>query len=281
VREADRVATGELLLGYSNEAGIFPRSPVLSADARAPGALRRRDKDFGRNGSYLAFRQLEQDVGAFWRSMALIGEHPTVEDRVRLAAKMVGRWPDGSALVTRPLRYGPRAPNPNDFDYARDDPHGDRCPAGAHIRRTNPRALLSRDPDLGLAKSKKHRILRRGRSYGPPFVPSMQPEDMVAAAEAGSGDASPRGLHFLAFNADLANQFEFVQQTWINGSVFQGLHGEVDPLVGDPSVTGGRYSIPSEPLRRVECLQRFVQVRGGAYLFLPGKAALEYLAALG
>ncbi len=280
-READRVATGELLLGYPNEAGISPRSPILSEKARARSALRAKDGDLGRNGSYLVFRQLEQDVAAFWRSMALIGPNPTVEDRIRLASKMVGRWPDGSALVTRPERHGPRGANPEDFDYARDDPHGDRCPAGAHIRRTNPRALLSRDPDVGLAKSKKHRVLRRGRSYGPPFVPSMTPEEAIAAVEAGTGDATPRGLHFLCFNADLANQFEFVQQTWINGAVFQGLHGEVDPLVGDPSATGGRYSIPSEPLRRVQCMQRFVQVRGGAYLFFPGRAALEYLAALG
>jgi Dyp-type peroxidase family len=280
-RDADRVAAGELLLGYPNEAGILPRSPVLSKAARGRDKLVTAGADFGRNGSYLVFRQLEQDVGAFWRSMALIGPSPTVEDRIRLAAKMVGRWPDGAALVTRPDPAGPRAPDPENFDYARDDPHGDRCPFGAHIRRTNPRATLSRDPDLGLAKSKKHRILRRGRSYGEPFVRSMAPAELIAAAEAGSGHPGPRGLHFLCFNADLANQFEFVQQTWINGSVFQGLHGEVDPLVGDPTVSGGRFSIPSEPLRRIECVQRFVQVRGGAYLFLPGRAALEYLAKSG
>jgi Dyp-type peroxidase family len=279
-RDADRVAAGELLLGYANGANIFPRSPLLSKAARSPSALRTPGGDLGRNGSYLVFRQLEQDVASFWKSMACIGASPTVSDRVRLASKMVGRWPDGAALVTRPEQDGPRSPDPEDFDYARDDPHGDRCPFGAHIRRTNPRATLSRDPDEGLAKSKKHRVLRRGRSYGSPFVSSMTPADLIEAAEAGTGLPGPRGLQFLCFNADLANQFEFVQQTWINGSVFQGLHDEVDPLVGDPSVTGGRFSIPSEPLRRIECVRRFVQVRGGAYLFLPGRAALEYLAAL-
>jgi Dyp-type peroxidase family len=279
-READRIAAGELLLGYANEAGIFPRSPVLSAVAKRRTSLRTAGADFGRNGSYLVFRQLEQDVAAFWKSMACVGPNPTVDDRVRLASKMVGRWPDGSALVTRPEQNGPRAALPENFDYAHDDPHGDRCPFGAHIRRTNPRATLSHDPAEGLAKSKKHRILRRGRSYGAPFVPSMTPSELIEAAESGTGHPGQRGLHFLCFNADLANQFEFIQQTWINGTVFQGLHGEVDPLVGDPSATGGRFSIPSEPLRRIECVRRFVQVRGGAYLFLPGKAALEYLAAL-
>jgi Dyp-type peroxidase family len=281
VRDADRLATGELLLGYLNEANILPRSPTLSSDSKARSGFERVDGDFGRNGSYLVFRQLEQDVGGFWRSMACIGSEATVEDRVRLASKMVGRWPDGAALVTHPRSGTERARDPENFDYARDDPHGERCPLGAHIRRSNPRASLAADPDLGLAKSKKHRILRRGRSYGEPFVDPMTPDELVRAAETGTGRPGPRGLQFLCFNADLANQFEFVQQTWLNGTVFQGLHGEVDPLVGDPSVTGGRFSVPSEPLRRVQCVRRFVTVKGGAYLFLPSRAALRYLTLLG
>jgi Dyp-type peroxidase family len=280
-RDADLVATGEFLLGYPNEANILPRSPALSEAAKARKGFERADGDFGRNGSYLVFRQLEQDVGGFWRSMACIGAEATVDDRVRLASKMVGRWPDGAALVTHPHGSTQRARDPENFDYARDDPHGDRCPFGAHIRRSNPRASLAKDPELGLAKSKKHRLLRRGRSYGEPFVEPMTPDELVRAAENGTGRPGPRGLQFLCFNADLANQFEFVQQTWINGTVFQGLHGEVDPLVGDPAVTGGRFSVPSEPLRRVQCLRRFVTVRGGAYLFLPSRAALGYLSRLG
>jgi deferrochelatase/peroxidase EfeB len=281
VRDADLVETGELLLGYPNEANILPRSPTLSAAAKARTGFERVDGDFGKNGSYLVFRQLEQDVGGFWRSMACIGPGATVDDRVRLASKMVGRWPDGAALVTHPQSSAQRSRDPENFDYARDDPHGDRCPLGAHIRRSNPRASLAVDPELGLAKSKKHRILRRGRSYGEPFVEPMTPSALVHAAEAGTGRPGPRGLQFLCFNADLANQFEFVQQTWINGTVFQGLHGEVDPLVGDPSVTGGRFSVPSEPLRRIQCVRRFAIVKGGAYLFLPSRAALRYLTLLG
>lgn len=280
-RDADRVAPGELLLGYANEAEILPRSPVLSpaVAVRAPAPLA--ERDFGRNGSYLVYRTLEQDVGAFWKAMGVKARSPAVADRVALASKIVGRWPDGAPLVTRPEPSGPIPRHAEDFDYAHDDPHGERCPLGSHIRRSNPRATLARDPDMGLKKSKKHRILRRGRPYGEPFVPSMSPEDLARAADAGAGSPGKRGIHFLCFNADIANQFEFVQQTWTNGPVFQGLHGEVDPLVGDPAPHGGLFTIPEACVRsRVEGLPRFVHVRGGAYFFAPSRAALCVLVTL-
>ncbi len=280
-READRLAAGEFLLGYPNEADIYQRSPVLSEPARRRGRLSRQDHDFGKNGSYLVVRQLEQDVAAFWRAMSLAGSDSTVADRVALASKMIGRWPDGVPLVARGTPDGPRPRHAEDFDFAHDDPLGHKCPFGAHIRRANPRATLATDPDMGLAKSKKHRILRRGRSYGEPFVDRMVPEELIRAAEAGEGHPGPRGLHFLCFNADIANQFEFVQQTWLNGSVFQGLHGEVDPLMGDPADTGGLFTVPGEPLRRrVTGVPRFVTVRGGAYFFAPSQAGLHYLSRL-
>jgi Dyp-type peroxidase family len=279
-RDADRLAAGELLLGYSNEAGIFPRSPALSAAGQARAAFFGSKPDFGRNGSYLVFRTLEQDVGLFWRTTLRNGGTEGLEARVEFAAKMVGRWPDGRPLVSITNGSGQRT-DPEDFDYAHDDPLGHACPFGAHIRRTNPRATLSRDPAIGLQKSKKHRILRRGRTYGEPFTPQLTPTDIVKAADSNAGRPGPRGLHFMCYNADIANQFEFVQQTWVNGPVFQGLHGEVDPLVGNPDPTGGLFTIPGSPIRsRVHEIPRFVHVRGGAYLFLPSHAALRYLAAL-
>ena len=157
--------------------------------------LARADHDLGKNGSYLVVRQLEQDVGGFWRAMALAGNAATIDDRVRLASKMIGRWPDGAPLVTRPEPYGKPPPNAEEFDFARDDPHGHKCPFGAqHSPRESARMALSNDPDLGLAKSKKHRILRRGRSYGEPFVQNMVPEELIRAAESNTGRPGPRGL---------------------------------------------------------------------------------------
>jgi Dyp-type peroxidase family len=278
-READRLATGELLLGYPNEVGILPRSPVLSSTGRGRAAFAA-NGDFGKNGSYLVFRTLEQDVGLFWRTTLGAAGAKTPAARVALASKMVGRWPDGTPLVSVPEGAVQNADR-EDFDYAHDDPHGLSCPFGAHIRRSNPRATLARDPVTGLQKSKKHRILRRGRTYGEPFTQHLTPEEIIEAADAHAGRSGPRGLHFMCYNADLANQFEFVQQTWINGPIFQGLHGEVDPLVGAPDDTSGLFTIPGDPIRkRVHRLPRFVHVRGGAYFFLPSRAALRYLASL-
>lgn len=278
--DADRIATGELLLGYANEAGIFPRSPILSPAGKGRAPFSDANGDFGKHGSYLVFRTLEQDVGLFWRTTVRNGA-ADLDARVKFAAKMVGRWPDGAPLVSVPEGRAPLADR-DAFDYAHDDPYGYGCPFGAHIRRTNPRATLSRDPAVGLQKSKKHRILRRGRSYGEPFTTNLTTDAIIKAADANAGHPGPRGLHFMCYNADIANQFEFVQQTWVNGPVFQGLHGEVDPLVGNPEPTSGLFTIPGDPLRsRVHGLPRFVQVRGGAYFFLPSRAALRYLAALG
>jgi len=85
----------------------------------------------------------------------------------------------------------------------------------------------------------------------------------------------------MCYNSDIANQFEFVQQTWVNGPTFQGLHAEVDPLVGNPDATAGLFTIPGNPVRaRVHGIPPFVHVRGGSYFFLPSQAALRYLAAL-
>ena len=73
-------------------------------------------------------------------------------DEQMLAAKVVGRWPDGTPLVTHPEKPDPdfdaAARGANDFRYS-GDLDGRRCPIGSHIRRCNPRdALGSRAADV-------------------------------------------------------------------------------------------------------------------------------------
>jgi Dyp-type peroxidase family len=274
----DLVAAGEFVLGHPNAYGQMPPSPTVAPHALLDGG--NGWGDLGRNGSYLVFRQLSQDVGAFWQAVAAAAGGQT-DHAVTLAAKMVGRWPGGAPLVKSPARDDPSLALDDDFMYYRSgDPHGLNCPIGAHIRRTNPRDALDPVPgsDRSIEVGKRHRLLRRGRTYGPPLTPSLAPASLIAAPE----DGRDRGLHFLCFNAHLGRQFEFVQHTWVNNPKFDGLYSDDDPLIGaraDGTGAGsGTFTVQARPVRqRVTGLPRFVQVRGGAYFFTPGLRALRYL----
>jgi Dyp-type peroxidase family len=276
------VAPGEFVLGYPDNYGRPAGGPTVAAGTdrgqRLPAAVERRRRDLGRNGSYLVFRQLAQDVPAFHRFLEgatrTPGRAADPAGAARLAAEMVGRWPSGTSLV--------HAPEGDDLDPARDgnafgyhdlDQDGLRCPLGAHVRRANPRDSSKKNPEQALRSANNHRLLRRGRHYGLPIAdPPSRPEEEEGA---------DRGLLFVCLNGDIERQFEFVQHTWLNNPNFAGLNGEVDPVVGDPERSGGRFTEQREPVRRrIGGLSRFVTTRGGGYFFLPGVPALEYLAAL-
>jgi Dyp-type peroxidase family len=275
------VRAGEFLLGYPNEYGLYTDRPLLEPSADPAGTLRQDAAgsgrpDLGRNGSYLVFRQLRQDVSAFWRFVDGATRRPDgnsdPEARLRLAAKMVGRWPSGAPLTLAPDADDPALAEANDFAYHDEDRRGTRCPVGSHIRRSNPRDSL--DPRPGTSGSfdvnRRHRILRRGREYGPPLS-----TDQALVGD----DSADRGLHFICLNANIQRQFEFVNHTWLNNPKFDRLYDDADPLVAPSAPHGGTFTIPTEGVReRVTNVPRFVSVKGGAYFFLPSLAALRYLA---
>lgn len=283
----DAIKAGEFVLGYRNEYGLLAERPLVHQSADPGGILppaslsensqdpASEDRDLGRNGSYLVLRQLSQDVSGFWafvdRASCRAYGHSDPAARTKLAAKIVGRWPDGSPLVLSPDSED-QGPD-DDFRYHHIDPHGLRCPVGAHIRRTHPRDSL--DPDPGSERSvevdKRHRILRRGRTYGAPL-------SREAALNGTHHEDEERGLHFICLCANIARQFEFVQHTWANNPKFGGLDDDPDPLIGR---AGRAFTVQAEPVsRRVTGLPSFVGMRGGAYFFLPGLRALRYLASL-
>jgi Dyp-type peroxidase family len=286
------VPPGEFVLGYPNAYGQLTDRPLLSA-ADDPRRLLPRDPagsgaaDLGRNGCYLVMRQLEQDVDGFWRYAGQATRRPDGSDdpgaRTALAAKMVGRWPSGAPLVKTPDRDDPRLGDDNDFDYYRTDPLGLACPLGAHIRRMNPRDSLDPQPgtEASIAVNDGHRLLRRGRSYGPgDGTPTAAGQDSHTERLA-RADVAPRretGLHFICLVASLIRQFEFVQHTWLNNPTFHGLYDDTDPLVGSRLPRGATFTEPARPVRRrYRGLPQFVRTRGGAYFFLPGVSALRYL----
>ncbi|MGA7322990.1 MAG: hypothetical protein WBX25_00555, partial [Rhodomicrobium sp.] len=224
-------------------------------------------RDLGRNGSFLVIRQLEQNVEAFniyleSAAAQLRNEWPDFEITAEwLAAKMIGRWRDGTSLVRNPSGTG-RPEIDNNFLLGRDDPEGLKCPFGAHIRRANPRDSLKPGDKDQIAISNRHRIFRVGRPY----------------TDVGrSGKTEPRGLLFMCVNGDIERQFEFIQQTWIVSPYFHGLGKENDPVIA-PIRHDSTFTIPTHrgPIT-LRNMQTFITMRGGAYFFLPSRSAMRFL----
>ena len=245
--------------------------------------------DLGRNGTYLVLRDLRQDVRGFWEFLErqAVATGASAQD---LAESMVGRSIGGKPLAhpsDRPIPAIPVEDALNSFTFA-GDADGAVCPLGAHIRRANPRnadmpggpggALSRLVRILGFAQggvrddlvapARFHRIIRRGRKYGDDGAPDGE-----------------RGLRFVCLNANIARQFEFVQNAWLMSTHFGGLAGESDPLLGNrqplpgcPATDAFTRPRPDGVPRRLTGLPQFVTVQGGAYFFLPGLRALRYLA---
>ena len=239
---------GEFILGYPDENGPpanLPQPEVLS-----------------RNGSYMAYRRLEEHVGRFRDFLRQNGR--TAEQQELIAAKLMGRWRSGAPLVLSPDKDDPAlGADPqrnNDFNYRDMDPHGYAVPLGSHARRMNPRDTA--------VNMNRRRMIRRGATYGPHL-----PDDA-------SEDGVERGIAAFVICASLIRQFEFAQNVWANDRNFHELRNERDPVIGNHDGTL-EFKIPKRPIRRkIEGLPAFTTLRGGAYFFLPGLRALRYLAAL-
>jgi Dyp-type peroxidase family len=232
--------------------------PDFTHDAREPR------RDLGRNGTFLVVRQLEQDVARFdrWLTQAasrlapVAGLAPGVTKQDWLAAKVIGRWRDGTPLALHP--HGPVGGVPeNGFRYAEFDGSGAKCPIGSHIRRANPRDGAITPSREASRAAQMHRMIRVGRPYR---------------------SAQGVGTLFMCVVADIERQFEFVQQRWLLNPAFNGLPQETDPLVGT-NPQGRRFSIPGSQGCVVDGLQDFVKMLGGGYYFVPSRSALSVLVA--
>jgi len=290
------VPTGEFILGYPNHYDVIPPTPVVPASLDPGGILAALEnpyhagggwRDFGRHGSFVVYRKLQQHVAAFWNAIRqeTVRRRGVDDERymIWLASKMVGRWPSGAPLVHAPHGDDPTQATNDAFEYG-DDPDGLACPIGAHIRRTNPRDDLKPYPaEQSRHMTEAHRLLRRARVFGPPpFDPALLRTGRAATLSI-EDDGQPRGIHFFCVNASIRSQFEFVQQTWCNNPGFGGLSANKDPIVGDHARAGEpptRMIIPeAAACIHTASLPRFVTVRGGAYLFMPSLSALRFLAA--
>ena len=254
------VALGEFILGYPDEGHETSEMPL-------PHLL-------GRNGTFLVARKLHQHVARF---RGYVAEQAKLMARIMprahqdymagqdyIAAKMIGRWKDGTSLVRSPVDAH-AGDQMNSFGYG-DDPEGARCPLGAHVRRAYPRDALG----FGAIVARR-RLIRRGIPYGEPLAEG-QFED----------DGQPRGIMFLVYNASIERQFEFVQQQWMNaGDEFE--QGNLaDPVVGSGQ-GHSRMMIAGDardgrPPFLCHGMPQFVSTKGGEYFFVPGLTALRLMA---
>ncbi len=183
-----------------------------------------------KNGSFMVFRRLKQLVPEF--DGYLESQAQTLgTDSVLLGARLVGRWKSGAPIELTPSQddttMGPDPQRNNNFDFS-DDRGERRCPFGAHIRKTNPRADFGLPNNAGVDPQTTavdpHRVMRAGIPFGPE----------VSVAEAANGTtATDRGLMFVCYQTSIPNQFEFVQIKWANntGFIFGKKHPDGSPVV--------------------------------------------------
>jgi Dyp-type peroxidase family len=278
------IPAGDVFIGYDDSEGNVSGQPVATAQP-APTAYNPTPvpppaqplPGWTRNGSFVVYRKLRQDVTGFNNSMATaapgIGLTPE-----QLAAKTIGRWPSGAPMervpgcpahidpaLTDPSTEAPQVLNAthiNAFDFT-DDPDGNNIPRSSHIRKTNPRKDVLPDGDT----SDKHRMVRRGITYGPEFT----------AGEPAYGQTVPdnqdRGLLFINYQASIARIFEFVQSHWANREDFQKPGDGKDPIISQDTPNG----IFTVPAHGQVTFDRWVTTVGGGYFFAPSLSGLRTL----
>jgi Dyp-type peroxidase family len=287
----DTIATGEFIVGYPDEDGNVsgqsppqgpppqPGEPGYPGPAPAPPPPL---PDWTKNGSFLVYRRLRQDVAAFEQFVTQQAPALGIDPEL-LAAKLVGRWRSGAPMEpvpALPAGVDPASTDPsvatpavlrdnqiNDFDYEPGDADGSRVPRAAHIRKVNPRS--SNPP--GKQESNRHRILRRGIPYGPEFQPGEQPYGQQPV-----GDDRDRGLLFLCYQSSLARGFSFVQQSWANARDFPQPGDGEDPIISQ-ALAEREFNLPPQATHLL--MARWVFTTGGEFFFTPSISALAQLAA--
>ena len=186
----DLLYPGEFIFGYTRQTPVSKEDKFDGPNAD-PGDNSLKKDPFGkgpagpkwaRDGSFLVFRRLRQDVGAFHRFLHDTAEKLGVKDPDNASAarlvgsRLVGRWPSGAPVERAPDQENPAladddcknnhfefhdasdpiAKRPGEpsacvdddpaFPQGAADPQATRCPFSGHIRKAYPRDDQPLDP---------------------------------------------------------------------------------------------------------------------------------------
>ena len=238
-----------------------------------------------RNGSFLVFRRLRQDVAAFRAfgasaASTISAEIGRVVSTGEAEALIVGRWPDGTPLLADAT--GPNATvssdemRINNFDYRTETPeltvldqsaprtipavNSDRraqaCPMFAHVRKVNARGMPTDQPGLTVS----FQMMRRGIPYGP--LQAAQPD-------------KERGLLFMAYMTSVEKQFRLLNSQWMNNPLAPEVNAPGhDLLVGQALAGTARSCTLKDSLGNVKATlttnTQWVIPTGGGVFFSPG-----------
>ena len=216
---------------------------VLAEEPTSPGHF----------GSCVVFRKLEQDVALWNHAIRELAAANGIDEELA-AARAMGRFKDGTSLLSSPPGTGPQ----NDFNYA-DDPSGALCPLNAHIRKTNPREAVD---GTAAPDERRRRIARRGITYG--LRPDLHPNGRRFFPPPHTGV----GLLFICYQANIEDQFEYIQGKWANDVNPCRPGAGLDPLIGQ--CRDRRRENPTTSL-----LPQTVRLRGGEYFFAPSLTTLR------
>jgi Dyp-type peroxidase family len=263
----DVVAGGEFVVGYPPErpSGQDPAGDPLSPQPK-----------WAKDGSYTVFRRLRQDVKGF-RDF-VIAEAAEQKMSVDLfEAKLVGRYRSGAPLALADNAADDPGTAKSDilkkdkinaFGYS-TDPEGTQVPRAAHIRKAYPR-----DQQVSHSKpGERPRIVRRGIAYGKSFRHGNPPDSPYGANPDFPDD---RGLLFVCYQRSIRDQFEFIQDQWVNQDSVPEDGDGVDPVASQASPER-TIRIPGAKTDPVHLHRQWVTTTGGEYFFSPSISALKLL----
>lgn len=275
---------GQFIFGYAKQSPDSYREPAPISETEK--------SDFLKNGSFLVFRRLRQDVATFNTYSKTMFQQLTdtpdfhEEDYETFLAKVVGRFKDGKPVILGDQVVAPE--NYNNFNFNADTPAfklrdgkqvasvkadqpGMKCPAFAHIRKVNPRDLPT---DLGKeTDSATFRIMRRGIPFGKPYD-FDNPDNPVNETE--------RGLLFLSYQTSIERQFERLTQKWMNEpsrptamgyDILVGQNGEED----ENGIKWCKFMDNNRQTKEIKSEKTFVIPTGGGYFFCPSVSAVREL----